>query len=174
MILLAGGGFPVMEPTPGLIFWTTVLFVLTWTILAKFAFKPIIKALRDREETISDSIKAAERARAEVAELKNENEELLKEAKEERSKILKEANDVKAQIIAEAKEEARKEASKLVADAREDIASQKAVAFAEVKQEVGKIAVEIAEKIMRQKLETTESQEQLISNLVENAQFNQN
>lgn len=172
--MIIAAGFPVLEPTFGLIFWTTLLFVLTWVILGKFAFKPIITAIRDREENISDSLKAAERARAEVAELKNENEDLLKKAKEERSKILREANEVKTQIIAEAREEAKKEAQKVIADAKHEIATEKAAAFADVKEEVGKIAVEIAEKLMKKDLAADQNQQQLISSLIDDANFNQN
>lgn len=174
MIILAGGGFPVLEPSIGLIFWMTLIFGLTWLILGKFAFKPIAKALRDREESIDNAIKSAERARAEVAELKNENEELLKEAKEERSKILKEANDIKAQIIAEAKLEANKEASKLISDAKLEIANQKSIALSEVKKDVGSIALEIAEKLVRKDLGSNDAHKNLISTLVEEANFNQN
>lgn len=174
MIFLAGGGFPVLEPSLGLIFWMTIIFGLTWLILGKFAFKPIAKALRDREASIDNAIKSAERARAEVAELKNENEELLKQAKEERSKILKEANEIKVQIISEAKEEANKEASKLISDAKVEIANQKSIAMSEVRKDVGTIALEIAEKLVRKDLGNSDAHKTLISSLVKEANFNQN
>lgn len=171
-ILLAGGS--LITPDPGLYIWSTIIFLLLLFLLSKFAFKPIFNGIRSRNEAIDNALKSAERARAEVAELKNENIELLNQAKEERSKILKEANELKAKIIEDAKDVAKVEATKLVTEARQDIATQKAVAFAEVKEEVGKIAVEIAEKVMRQKLDTTESQQQLIANLLDDANFNQN
>lgn len=172
MIILEG--LPILNPGLGLIFWMTLIFLLTWMILAKFAFKPISKALRDREESIDSAIKSADRARAEVADLKSENEELLKQAKEERSQILKEANDIKAKIIEDAKIEAKKETSKMIEDAKLEATNLKAKAMAEVKQDVGSIAVDIAEKLVRQKLDGGDSQQQLISSLIEEANFNLN
>lgn len=166
--------FALITPDPGLFIWTTIVFAILWLLLAKFAFKPIAKGLRSREESISDALKEAERARAEIAELKNENEDLLKEAREERSKILREANELKAKIVSEAKEEAKKEATKVIEDAQHEINVQKSRAFKEAKEDIGKIAVEIAEKLMKKDLESTANQEELIASLVKDVKFNQN
>ncbi|MBX2845425.1 MAG: F0F1 ATP synthase subunit B, partial [Saprospiraceae bacterium] len=140
----------------------------------RFAFKPIAKALKDREESIDGALKSAERARAEMEALSSKNEQLLKEAKEERSKILKEANDVKNKIVAEAKEEAKVEASKILEDARKEIATQKNAAVAEIKGEVGKIAVEIAEQVLSKELTNKSDQEQLVNSLLNNVNFSKN
>ncbi len=179
LFLLAGGAegggenpFALITPDPGLFIWTVVVFSILWILLAKFAFKPIAKALKDRENSISDALQSAERARAEVAELKNENEEILKQARQERSQILKEANEMKDKIVAEAKEEAKAEATKLLADAKKEIDTQKATAMAEVKSEVGNIAVEIAEKLMKKNLAESSSQKELIQKLVQEANMN--
>lgn len=164
--------FALITPDPGLFIWTVVVFVILWFILAKFAFKPIAKALREREQSISDSLQEANRARAEVAELKNENEELLRQAREERTKILREANDLKSKIIAEAREEAKIEADKLIENARHDINSQKREAFNEAKKEIGALAVSVSERLLRQKLDNSEAQNQLIASLIQDAKLN--
>jgi len=167
-----GGGLALIMPDPGLFIWTTVIFALLWFLLAKFAFKPIAKSLREREESISDALKSAERARKEVAELKNENEDILKQARQERSQILKEANELKTKIVGEAKEDAKTEAAKILADAKQDIRTQKDKAMQEVKSEVGQIAVDIAEKLMKKDLSGSASQQELIESLVKEANFN--
>lgn len=179
LFLLSGGGaeggdspFALITPDPGLFLWSVIIFGLLWLILAKVAFKPIAQALRNREESISDALKSAERARAEVAELKNENEEILKQAREERSQILKEANELKAKTIAEAKEQAQAEGEKMLANARQEIINEKAKAMAEVKAEVGSIAAEIAEKLVKKNLSNTQEQQDLIASLVKESNFN--
>jgi len=178
LFLFAGGSeggenpFALITPDPGLFIWTLVVFVILWALLAKFAFKPIAKALKNREDSISDALQSAERARAEVAELKNENEEILKQARQERSLILKEANEMKDRIVAEAKDGAKTEATKLLADAKREIETQKTTAMAEVKSEVGNIAVEIAEKLMKKNLSESGSQQELIKALVKEANMN--
>src|SRR5699024_9325267 len=104
----------LLSPSFGLIFWMAVIFLLTLIILKKFAWKPILKMLDDREKGIADSIESAERIKAEMAQMKYEHEEVLKEAKAERSQILKEAKDAKNRIVNEAKEQAKVEAKKIV------------------------------------------------------------
>lgn len=170
-----GGGdnpMTLITPDPGLYFWATLIFGLLLLLLAKFALKPIIQGISQRNESISDALQSAERARAEVAELRNENEEILKQARQERSQILKEANELKEKIVTEAKDEAKAEASKVLVDAKREIEAQKATAMAEVKSEVGNIAVEIAEKLMKKNLSETASQKELIQTLVQDANLN--
>lgn len=119
MIFLAD--FSVIKPDFGLLFWSTIYFVLFWLIMARFAFRPIASALKKREDDIQDSLDEAKNARDEMANLKSENEQLLIQAREERAKILREAKEAKDTIIKEAREKAKDEAKKIVASAKTEI-----------------------------------------------------
>src|SRR6185295_384095 len=110
----------LLKPELGLIFWTAVIFLTVFFMLKKFAWKPILKALDDREKTISDSLQTAERTKKEMAELKSQHEQLLNEARQERSMILKEAKDIKDSIIAEARDKAKIEGSKMIEEAKRE------------------------------------------------------
>ena len=151
----------------GLFFWQSLLFLILIGILFKFAWKPILSALDEREGSIEEAMNAAEKARNEVQNLKSENENILKEAKEERAKIINEANTIKDRIIAEAKDVAKVEAEKLVADAKESIENQRMAAIVEVKNHVAQLSLEIAEKVMKQNLQNEVSQEKYIGELLE-------
>jgi F-type H+-transporting ATPase subunit b len=115
----------LLTPSFGLMFWTLLAFIIVLFLLKKFAWKPILSLLDEREKNIADSLETAQRVRAEMAELKSENEELLALAREERAEILKEARDIKEKIIGDAKEQAKAEAAKIVAEAQEAINVQK-------------------------------------------------
>ncbi|KXK38729.1 MAG: F0F1 ATP synthase subunit B [Saprospiraceae bacterium] len=164
--------FTPFQPTPGLAIWSLVIFLLFWFIVGKFAFRPIMEALEKREVDIQDAMDAAKNTRAEMANMKAENEKLLAEAREERSKILQEARDMKNQIIAEAKDKAKEEANHLINSAKVDIENQKKVAFAEVKNEVGAMALTIAEKVIRKELKGNAEQENFVNNLVKEINLN--
>jgi F-type H+-transporting ATPase subunit b len=153
----------LVNPELGLIFWMTLTFVVVLLILKKFAWKPIIKSLKDREETIENSLQQAENARAEMAKLTNQNEQLLAEARSEREKILKEAREMKDKIVGEAKTVADDEAKKLIARANDEINKQKLSAIEELKKEVAGYSVAIAEKLLSKELENKESQKSLIA-----------
>jgi F-type H+-transporting ATPase subunit b len=170
MVFLAN--FPVLLPDPGLLFWSLVIFLLFWFIMSRVAFKPIAEALKKRESDIENSLAEAKQARAEMANLKAENETLLAQAREERTMILKEAKDAKEDIIAEAKTRANAEYTRKVESAILDIENQKKAAMIDLKNRMGQMAVDISEKILRQKLEGGASQEVYVQKLVDEARFN--
>ncbi len=162
----------LLLPEFGLLIWTLLAFLVVFFILGKFAWPAITKGLREREDGITDSLTTAERVRAEMAQLKSENEALLAQAREERGQMLKEARDTKDKIINEAKEQAKVEAGKIITDARAAIEIQKLAALTEVKNTIGHMVVEITEKILRRKLENTPEQENYILQLTEEVKLN--
>ena len=156
----------IVQPAIGLIFWTLVSFIILLIILRKFAWKPILGAITDRENFIEDSLRKADAAKEEMARLTNENEALLKQARVERDAILHEAKRVKDQIIAEAKDAAHKQAAREIELARVEINNQKAIAMADVKNQVASLSIEIAEKILRKQFEDQQKQDELVSSLL--------
>lgn len=162
----------LLLPGVGLIFWTLVAFILVFVILRKFAWKPILSSLHDREKGIADSLETAKRVKAEMAQLKNENEELLAKAREERGVMLKEARDTKDRIIGEAREQAKVEANKIISEAQQAINAQKMAAITEVKNQVGKLVIEVTEKVLRKELNSKEAQEAHIQSLVSEVKMN--
>lgn len=162
----------LLTPSFGLIFWTLLAFLIVFFILRKFAWKPILNSLDAREKGIADSLETADRVRAEMAQLKSENEELLAKAREERAAMLKEARDIKDKIINDAKEQAKTEASKIMSETQQAIEQQKMAAMTDVKNQVGKMVIEVAEKILRKELGSKEAQEAHIKDLVEEVKLN--
>jgi len=162
----------LLTPELGLFFWTLVAFLAVFMILRKFAWKPIIKSLGDREKNIADSIATAERVRGEMGQLKAENEKLLAQAREERTQMLKEAKEMKDRIINEAKDQAKTEASKIMVDAQAQIIQQKNAALTEVKNEIGSLALNVAEKILRKQLSSADGQESYTKMLAEDIKLN--
>lgn len=162
----------LLTPEFGLIIWTLLAFLIVFFILKKLAWPAIIKGMREREEGITNSLATAERVRAEMAQLKNENEALLATAREERAQMLKEARETKDKIINEAKDQAKIEASKIIAEAQAAINIHKMAAITEVKNQVGKMVIEISEKVLRKELGTQEAQEAHIKGLVEEVKLN--
>jgi F-type H+-transporting ATPase subunit b len=163
---------PLIKPEIGLVFWTTLSFLLLLFVLAKFAWKPILGAIRKREETINDSLATAERVKAEMAQMKSENEALMAQAREERAAMLKEAREVKDKIINEAKEQAKAEANKIIVDAQQAIHAQKMAALTDVKNQVGTLVIEVAEKVLRRELASKTDQESYIKQLSEGVKLN--
>jgi len=149
-----------------LIFWTTVSFLILLFILGKFAWKPILGALNERERFIEDSLQKAEAAKEEMSRLTNENESLLKQARAERDQILSDARKVKEQMIVDAKELAHKEGSRMIELARVEINNQKAIAMADVKNQVATLSLEIAEKVLRKQFEDQQKQDELVTQLL--------
>ncbi len=170
MVFLAD--FSVIKPEPGLLFWTTLIFLLFWFIMSRVAFKPIAEALKKREMDIDNSLSEAKKARDEMSNLKAENEKLLAQAREERTMILKEAKEAKEEIIAEAKERANAEYRRKVESAIADIENQKNAAMIDLKNKMGQMAVEISEKILRQKLAGNADQDAFVQKLVDETRFN--
>lgn len=148
----------LLTPEFGLFFWTLIAFLAVFFILKKYAWKPILKALNERETGIADSIAAAEKVKAEMAEMKNENEQLMAKAREERSQMLKEARLEADRIINKAKDDTKAVADKMMADATQQIEQQKMAALTDVKNQVGNLAVEVAEKVLRKQLSSADSQ----------------
>jgi F-type H+-transporting ATPase subunit b len=162
----------LLEPDFGLIFWTAVVFLLTFFILARFAWKPILKLLNEREKGIADSIASAERIKAEMSQLRSEHEQVLMEARSERSQILKDAREIRDRIINEAKEIAKTEAHKIVEESLVAINNQKMAALTEVKNQVGLLAVEVAEKVLAHELSAKQEQQHYIDSLTRELKLN--
>lgn len=162
----------LLLPKLGLILWTLIAFGIVFFILAKYAWKPILKSLDEREKNISDSILSAENVRKEMTALKSENEALLAKAREERSQMMREAKETRDKIIQEAKEQARKETSKIVADAQSVIHQQKMAAITDLKNQVGNLVLEVSEKVLRRELNNKEEQEKYIQQLAQNVELN--
>ena len=144
----------LLTPDLGLIFWTTVVFLILWFILGKTAWNPITSALKNREASIEEALKQADKARADMANLKSEHLQLLNEAKEERSRMLKEAKDIKDKMITDAKELARVESENIIASAASEIYNQKMAAITEVKNLIGTNAIDLAKKVLARELDT--------------------
>jgi F-type H+-transporting ATPase subunit b len=162
----------LLTPALGLMVWNLIGFLFLLIILRKFAWKPILKSLKERETGIADSLATAERVKAEMATLKSENEALLAKAREERAQLLKEARDTKDRIISEAKEQAKIEANKIIIDANAAIQQQKMAALTDVKNQVGSLVIEVAEKILRRELGDKSQQEKYIKQLAEEVKLN--
>jgi F-type H+-transporting ATPase subunit b len=162
----------LLLPKLGLLVWTLLAFLIVFFLLKKMAWPAIIKGLRDREEGIANSLATAEKVRAEMANLKNENQALLVQAREERAQLLKEARETKDRIINEAKEQAKVEAAKIIAETHAAIETQKMAALTEVKNQVGKLVIEVSEKILRRELTNKNDQESHIKGLVDEVKLN--
>lgn len=162
----------LLLPKLGLIVWTLLAFIIVFLILKKFAWKPILQSLNDREKNISDAILTAENIKAEMATLKSENEALLIKAREERAQMLKEAKDTKDRIINDAKEQAKLETNKIIADAQAAINQQKMAAITDLKNQVGKLVVEVSEKVIRRELSNKSEQENYIRQLGAEVEMN--
>ena len=162
----------LLIPSFGLIIWTLLAFLIVFFILKKYAWKPILNSLQQRETSIADSLATAERVRAEMAQLKSENEALLAKAREERGHILKEARDTKDKIITEAKEEAKLVANKIITDAHDAIEQQKMAALIDVKNQVGLMVIEVSEKVLRRELGDKTEQENYIRQLANEVKLN--
>ena len=152
----------LVTPAIGLIFWTTVVFTLLVLLLKKFAWKPILSAVDERNQSIKNSLSQAEKARNEMSELTANNEKIIAQAKVDRDVILKEARDMKNEIISEAKDKASKEAEKLVSTAKEQILNEKMKAITELKNHVADLSIEMAEKILSSELSDVAKQKELV------------
>ncbi len=162
----------LLTPELGLFFWTLLAFLTVFVILRKFAWKPILNMLSEREKGIADSIATAERVKGEMSQLKSENEKLLAQAREERTQMLREAKEAKDKIIGDAKEQAKSEANKIIIDAQQQIEQQKNAALTAVKNEIGSLAVEVAEQIIRKQLSAADGQEMYMKMLAEGIKLN--
>lgn len=155
-----------------LLLWTTLIFVILIFLLRRFAWKPIMAAVNKREDSINSALEAAEKAKIEMANLKADNEKLLKEAREERDQMLKEARDLREKMINESKELAKEEGDKLIRNAQEIIQNEKAAAMAEIRDQVAELSLDIAEKVVKSELADKDKQMKLIDNMLEGAKLN--
>jgi F-type H+-transporting ATPase subunit b len=162
----------LVTPAVGLIFWTSIVFILLIVLLGKFAWKPILNAIKEREQGIETALKSAEAAKKEMEDLKAGNEKILNEARAERDSLMKEARDTKEAIIAEAKAKASKEADRLLAIAREQITAEKNAAVADIKAQIATLSIDIAEKILKSELSSDEKQKSLVNNLMKDVNLN--
>lgn len=163
---------PLVSPDPGLFIWSTIAFLALFFLLSKFAWKPIVKALDERERSIEDALSKAEMAKLEMAKLISENEDLLKEARIERDGILKEAKEIKDQLINDAKDLAKVEGAKMIEAAKREITNQKLAAMVEIKNQVSTLSLEIAEKVLRKQLEDKSKQQALVNDLLKEVKLN--
>jgi len=171
MILLANN---LTTPAIGTLFWSALIFGLFFLILTKFAWKPVLNAVKARDEMIKGSLESAEKARKEMLKLQSDNEVILRKAREEREAILKEAREVRDKLISEAKGKATEEAEKLIEKARAGIEREKSKALAEIHEQVATLSVEIASKLLGERLKQTGKQEKLIDNYLKEIDFNKN
>ena len=156
----------------GLFFWQTLLFVSLLVLLAKYAWKPILAAIEERENTIKDSLEAAAKAKADMEAVQADNKKILKEARAERDALLAEAKKTSSQIVNDAKEAAKKEADKVTAAAQQAIQQEKKAAINELKNQVAILSVEIAQKDVQGELEDQKKQEKLVQQLAKDIQIN--
>jgi len=157
----------LLLPGIGLIFWTLIAFLIVFIILKKFAWKPILASLKERETGIASAIAAAENMKAQMALMKSENEVLLSQARDERAKMIKEAKDTSAKMISDAKDKAKTEFDRIVAEAQISIQQQKNAALTDVKNQVGKLVIEVSEKVLRRELANRNEQEGFIKQQAE-------
>ena len=162
----------IITPGLGLLFWMTISFLILVFILGRYAWKPIMKSLKDRETKIEEALHQADKAHEEMKQLKFSNEQLLKEAKEERDGILRDARAVRDKIIEEARLRASEEADRIVESARESIKYEKMEALTELKNQIALLSVEIAEKLVKKQLESDQSQKELIDKYLNSINFN--
>ncbi|RYF88870.1 MAG: ATP synthase F0 subunit B [Chitinophagaceae bacterium] len=162
----------LLLPHLGLIVWTLLAFLIVFFILKKFAWKPILSGLNEREAGIANSIATAERVKLEMAQLKNENEALLAQAREERGAMLKEAKEIKDKIINDAKDDAKVQAAKIIAEAHASIENQKMAAITDLKNQLGNMVVEVSEKVLRRELSNKADQETYIKQLTADVKLN--
>ncbi|MEJ2004425.1 MAG: F0F1 ATP synthase subunit B [Cyclobacteriaceae bacterium] len=162
----------LLTPGTGLIVWQTIIFVLLFFLLAKFAWKPILNSLKIREESIQSALDSAEKAKEEMAQLQADNKKLMDEARQQRDEILKEARDVANAIREEAKEDASKQAEKMIKDARAAINNEKQAALSDVKGQVAGLVLQVTEKILREELKGDAAQQKLIEKYVKDVNLN--
>jgi F-type H+-transporting ATPase subunit b len=162
----------LLIPSFGLIIWTLLSFLIVFFILKKYAWKPILSSLKEREDIIADSLSTATKVKAEMVQLKSENEALLVKAREERASMIKDAKDIGDKMVADAKERAKSEYDRILVNAQSAIEQQKMAALIDVKNQVGNLVIEVAEKILRRELTDKAEQEKYIRQLADDVKLN--
>jgi len=162
----------LVTPGIGLIFWMLLSFSILLFILKKFAWKPILTSIKDREKSIEDALQAAETARSEMSKIQSDNQKILDEARKESEAILKEAREMGESFKQEARKRADEQAAKIVEDARKQIETEKQSAIEEMKNEIGKLSLEIAEKVIKNNLSSNDEQTKLINGMLNDMDLN--
>ena len=162
----------LLTPKLGLFFWALLIFLILVMLLKKYAWKPIMASIKSREEGIQSSIDEAKKVRAEMANLKAENETLLAQARAEREAMLKEARTMGEEIVSKSRRDAEAEYKRMVEKALEDIRSEKMRALTDVKNQVANLSIEVAEKILRHELTNTKTQEDVVNRFVNDMNLN--
>jgi len=159
----------ISEFSFGLFFWQLLIFIFLVLLLKKFAWKPILDTVNERESSIKDAMSEADKARNEMAAIQESNQKVLKEARAEREALLKDARNTGAEIVAQAKTDAKTEANKIISQAQEAIQNEKRAAVNELKNQVAQISLEIAEKVIDAELENKDKQAQLVDKLLKDS-----
>lgn len=162
----------LITPEFGLIFWMSLTFLTVLFLLSKFAWKPIMKMISEREKNIEEALQSAERAKNEMAKLQSNNEQLLREAQKERDELLKSAREAREQMILEAKTKANEEAARMIALAKEAIHNERMAAITELKNQVAKLSLEVAEKLIKKQLSSDASQQELANKMIDDIKLN--
>ena len=162
----------LITPGFGLVFWTAITFLLLLVILKKFAWKPILGAVSEREDSIKNALLEADKARQEMENLKSDNEKILKEARAERDAMLKDAREIKNNMITEAKDEAKAQANKLMEQAKVSIQNEKSAAIADIKKQVASLSIDIAEKVVKEELSSESKQLKLVEDMLKDVKLN--
>jgi len=162
----------LVTPDVGLLFWTFISFAVLFFVLRKFAWKHIVGAVDQREQSITDALAAAENAKKEMENLTADNERILKEARAERETLIKEARELKNKMISDAKEEAKTTADNMILNAKEAINNEKKSAMADLKNQVASLSVEIAEKVVKDELSNKDKQFKLVEDMLDDATLN--
>jgi len=155
-----------------LIFWTTIVFIIFFILLTKFAWKPILGAVKSREESINNALASAESARREMQDLTANNERILQEARMERDAMLKEAREMREKMIADSKADAQAEGLRMIEQAKAAIQAEKNAAMSELKAQVSTLSLDIAEKLLKTELSNKDSQKQLVEKMLGNVTLN--
>ena len=159
----------ISEFSFGLFFWQLLIFIFLVLLLKKFAWKPILDTVNERESSIKDAMSEADKARDEMAAIQESNQKVLKEARAEREALLKDARNTGAEIVAQAKSDAKTEANKIISQAQEAIQNEKRAAVNELKNQVAQISLEIAEKVIDTELANKDKQAQLVDKLLKDS-----
>jgi len=162
----------LITPDYGLFVWQVVVMIILIFLLTKFAWKPVMKAVGEREASINDALASAEKAKEEMANLKADNEKMLQQARAERDEMLKEAQEMKKSIISEATEDANEKAERILEKAQITIQSEKKQALAEIKTQVAELSVQIAETVVKKQLDDKKQQMNLVNKMLDDVKLN--
>ena len=162
----------LVTPDIGLIFWMLVSFAIVFFLLKKFAWKTILNMLYERENSIDQALKSADKAREKMEKLQADNERILNEARAEREKIFREAQEIREKIIGEAREQALREKDKIIADARTTIETEKNAAIREIRNTAAELSVLVAEKLLRRELSVDLKQKELVEQMIKEIPVN--